>query len=381
MESEARTFELEGTSGKHPPEIDGVLVPFTIELSPIRRLLVIDVADDPTYGTLEPQVLDGPTGEGVLLLAYRHDGYVELYAPPELAVEEGGYDGLGKGVGSFQRVVFEQARFEVTDDGLQLDLAVAAPNGRRFDLHLHEHLSGGRDHFALLAPVGGSFETPTFFPFLWLPEMSFVPARGTEVDVRVEGRARSIARLPLPIGGRRCLMARYAEALVCLVNPDDGQTHTRRPAAGARTPSAPAVDVVDRRDGRGVAVVRVGRGDHTCAALFDPPLPDPRSLATHAQRSGDLLLQADDVTQLRGRYGLRRDGDRVELVVDRFRPWRTRTRRPLLAALFRLPVFRRWPTTYRWEATLDLGGEPELLDSRWIRRPSPATTGSADGQP
>lgn len=146
-------------------------------------------------------------GDVLVLLAYRHDGHVELYVPAGSDVDPSGYEGLGKGLLGIHHMVFEVACFETADEGLHLDLAFAAPNGRRFDLRLHEHLRGPRDRFPVLAPVGGAFDPPTFFPFIWLPGFSFVPTLGTEVDVRVDGKARTVPRLPLPIGGRRCLMA------------------------------------------------------------------------------------------------------------------------------------------------------------------------------
>ncbi len=360
---------------KHPlrvrsaVEAHELLVPITLELSPIRRLLLFDLADDPTYATLEPQIVDDPAGDVLLLLAYRHDGHMELYLPSGRHIDPVGYAGLGKGLlGSYQGE-FEQARFEVTSEGLQLEFAFTASNGRRFDLHLHEHLAGPRDRIATLAPVGGTFETPEFFPFLWLPGLSFVPVRGTEVDVRVDGEARSISRLPLPLGGRRCYMARYdPDVLVCLLNPESAQVAKRVPARVTAQPRVRGVEVVDTEDGLGIRAVRVGRGGHTCAAVLEPPLPDVRSSRGSTQRSGSILLQADDRTQLRGRYALTRTAERVDLVIEGFGPWRARTRRPLLAVLFCLPVFRRWPTTYRGQATLDLTDtEHAPLTSRWSR--------------
>lgn len=350
-------------------EVDGLLLPITLELSPIRNLLIIDLADDPTYRTLEPQVLAEPGGERVVLLAYRHDDHVELYAPPESGVDASGYDGLGEGLLGLHHAPFEQARFEVTADGLQLDLAVTATNGRRFDLHIHEHLSGGRDRFPVLAPVGGTFETPTFFPFLWLPGLSFVPVRGTEVDVRVGGQRRRIPRIPLPIGGRRCLMARYdPDVLVCQLNPDSAGVAPRVPVPADDARSGADVDIVEVEEGIAVAAVRVARGAHTCAARLDPPLPDLASLPVPARRSGELLLQADGATELRARYDLTRGEQQVEMVIDRFGPWRTRSRRPLLALLFRLPLFRAWPTTYRWESTLAFHATSQpVLHARWSR--------------
>ena len=351
---------------------DELLIPISLELSPIRNLLIIDLADDPIYRTLEPQVLEEAGGETVVLLVYRHDDHVELYAPPGSAVDASGYDGLGEGLLGIHHAPFEQARFEVTDHGLQLDLAVTATNGRRFDLHIHEHLPSGRDRFPMLAPVGGTFDTPTFFPFLWLPGLSFVPVRGTEVDVRVGGQSRRVPRLPLPIGGRRCLMARYdPDVLVCQFNPDSVRVAPRVPVGAGHAPDAPAIDIVEVEDGFAIAAVQVARGGHTCAVRLDPPLPELTSLPVPTRRSGAVLLQADGATELQARYELTRAEDRVEIVIEGFGPWRTRLRRSLLALLFRLPLFRRWPTTYRWEATVELDATSQhAVHSRWSRPPA-----------
>jgi hypothetical protein len=348
---------------------DALLVPITLELSPIRRLLVIDVADDPTYRALEPQVLDVPDGSGVVLLAYRHDGYVELYAEPETPIDASGYAGLGKGLLGIHRTALTPGRFEVTDDGLQVDIAFTAPDGRRMDLHMHEHLGGPRDGVPVLAPVGGAFDSPEFFPFIWLPGLSFVPVRGTEVALRVDGEERTVSRLPLPIGGRRCLMARYdPDVMVCQVNPD---SVTDVPSAPVR-PSRPAdgVEVVEVGGDPGIAGVHVSRGGHTCSVVLDPPLPDVARLPSAARREGTVRMQADGATVLQGRYAVARSADRIDLVIDQIGPWRTRVRRPLLAVLFRLPIFRRWPTTYRWQGTVELtdaGAPSPRWRTRWSR--------------
>lgn len=356
-----------------PTEAGELLVPISLSLSPIRRLLIVDIADDPTYRTLEPQILDGPDGDDLVLLAYRHDDHVELYVPSDCDVDASGYDGLGKGLAGIHRTEFDAARFEVTDDGLQLDLSLAAPDGRRFDLRIHEHLAGPRDRFPVLAPVGGTFDAPAFFPFLWLPGMSFVPVRGTEVHVRVDGQARSVPRLPLPIGGRRCLMARYdPDVMVCQLNLDSVHTPTRVSTPLAGGAPDPGIDIVAVDGGHGIAAVRVARGSHTCTAVLDPPLPDLQALPNPTRRSGAILLQADHSTELRGRYEITRDDGLIDLVIEDFGPWRTRLRRPFLALLFHLPIFRRWPTTYRWQATLDVSATPgEHLTSRWTRSSKP----------
>ncbi len=358
-----------------PDEARELLVPITLELGAIRRLLVIDVADDPTYRALEPQVLDGPHGRGLVLLAYLHDGHVELFAEPHVQVDPSGYEGLGKGVLGIHHTDFQAARFEVTDDGLKLDVAFSAPSGRRVDLRMHEHLTGPRDAFPVLAPVGGTFDNPAFFPFIWLPGLSFVPMSNTEVALWVDGEERTIARLPLPIGGRRCLMARYdPDVMACELNPSGITELSRvpvRPAVGGEQQEA--VDVVDVDGHPGIAGVRVEREGRSCHLRLDPPLPDIARLTPSACHEGAVLVRADGSTELEGRYEVRRTGDQIHFVMDELGPWRTRQRRPLLAVLFRLPIFRRWPMTYRWDATLDLA-DPSHPDSRWTSRWSRSTT-------
>jgi hypothetical protein len=343
--------------------------PLVLQLSSLRGLLLIDLADDPIYRTLEPQLIEGADGVGLTLLAWRHDGQVELYAEEHVQVDGSGYDGLQQGLAGIQRTTFEPARFEITDDGLKLDIGLVAPNGRRFDLHLHEHLKGGRDHFPLLAPVGGSFTAPAFFPFLWLPTISFVPVRSSEVTLRVDGQPRAVSRLPVPIAGRRRLMARYdLDAMVCQLNPSWATDPAQTPAGAAGPLHHEQRELVDVDGQPALAGLHVRRGAHTCTVRLDPPLPDPTTVPPSTRLQGAVQLQADGVTELQGRYELERSSERVTLVVDRIGPWRARQRRPLLWMLFRLPIFRRWPTTYRWEASLDLTAFPaSAWTSRWSR--------------
>jgi hypothetical protein len=164
-------------------------------------------------------------------------------------------------------------------------------------------------------------------------------------------------------------MARYdLDAMVCQLNPTWVTDPSPKPATGPGASSPDGRDVVDVDGGPALAGVGVRRGAHRCAVRLDPPLPEPLSVPPSTRVQGAVRLQADGATELQGRYVLERDADRVTLVIDRIGPWRTRLRRPLLASLFRLPIFRRWPTTYRWDATLDLTASPEpVWTTRWSR--------------
>jgi hypothetical protein len=64
---------------------------------------------------------------------------------------------------------------------------------------------------------------------------------------------------------------------------------------------------------------------------------------------------------------LKRRQDHIDLVLDVTRGWTPRGCRPHGGCHPGRPVFRTWPTTYRWSATIALGDQP-MLRSRWQRK-------------
>lgn len=356
------------SSARSDATTQGLLVPFALERAPIRRLLVIDITDDPLLRAVEPQWLeldDGTTT--VVVIAYRRDGYVELYAQNDVQVDPSGYR-LNRALLGPYSTTFEDATFDVTTAGLQLDVVFTAADGRKIELRIHERLPDGRDHFPALAPVGGSFNTPEFFPLFWLPAMSFVPVHGTDATVRIQGHPRTIRRLPTPFGGQRCLLARYdPDVAIWQVNPSWINRSARVFCTGAETQvlGNTEIDVADVDGAVAIETIRVRDGVHTSSIAFAPGLPDLACLPDSKLLRGTAAFSAGGAVQLHANYAIRRTGDSVELSLDNISPWRSPARRPLLAVLFRLPLFRRWPTTYTWHATLDLADA--RLTSTWSR--------------
>ena len=90
----------------------------------------------------------------------------------------------------------------------------------------------------------------------------------------------------------------------------------------------------------------------TVRLAFDPPLPDLTALPDGARRDGSWSVSAD------GWWSVERDCDQVQAGLDVTEHWRPR-RLPLVMRVVTtvVPVFRRWPTTYRWRAVLGPGGQ------------------------
>ncbi len=64
---------------------------FSLDIVPMQKLFLINFEQDPDeiYHALEPQWFDGPDyGRGLRVVAWRKDGYVDVYQQPDLPKDE-----------------------------------------------------------------------------------------------------------------------------------------------------------------------------------------------------------------------------------------------------------------------------------------------------
>jgi hypothetical protein len=119
----------------------------------------------------------------------------------------------------------------------------------------------------------------------------------------------------------------------------------------------------------GIAALRSRNGGHRARLELAPALPDLVRLRPSMTLEGTWQVGIDnDPAVVGGIWTVERRQDRAELVLDVVQGWRAVGLPALMAAVTRLAsVFRSWPTTYRWSATVSLGDRP-TLSSRWERK-------------
>jgi hypothetical protein len=121
----------------------------------------------------------------------------------------------------------------------------------------------------------------------------------------------------------------------------------------------------------GIQSLQAQTAGHCAGLVLEPAFPDVARLRPGARATGAWRLDIDDTrTVVGGTWTVERRQDHVDVVLDVTRGWTPRGLPPLMAAVTRVaPVFRNWPKTYRWSATITLD-DPPLLSSRWERRSS-----------
>jgi len=336
--------------------------PLSLTVDPLAAMLNCELADHPVYDGLELQWFDDDVhGTGMLaFLSRREDRRVDYYPAPGLRLDPSHYS-IGGGTGAWTETEFDVARLRVTDDGVDAEVRFTDIDGRPIEIRVDDRDGGRRRRAGLLAPVGSGIDHPTALMLVWMPGFDLVRATGAPPVIRVDGQDAAIGRLPGARLHRRHLIKYAAPVIAVDVNPDrDGPL-----GAPGEGEAGPGVELSP--DGSRIAGVTAETGGHQARLTLDPPMPDVAALPDGALVDGAWRVAVDGTRITGGRWRALREGDRVELAMEVTQRWRP-GRLPWLMRMVTtvVPVFRRWPTTYRWRATVSLTPTPSIT-SRWER--------------
>lgn len=341
------------------------ILPFEVRIDLVDRMLNFEIADDPCYSGLEIQVFDDDVhGQGTLVfLSRRDDGRIDVYRQPGLAVDPSGY-GIGGGLGVWAETEISPDQLIIDDLGVRAHVRLTDVAGRVIEVRVDDRGPRRRRSASMLAPMGAGIEHPTSLPLVWMRRFDLLRWSDEPPVIRIDGRRVSPGRLPAGWLHRRHLIKYAADLCVVSVNPAyDG-------APGPADPATPKRLQMARSDGAGgTAAVTAAEGTHVACLRLTPPLPDLTALGPAASAHGAWDLDIDgNRTVTGGTWHVRRRQGDVLALLDVTRPWRPKRLPPLMWLVTKvMPLFRTWPTTYRWTATIALDGTSAMC-SRWERR-------------
>lgn len=341
------------------------MLPLEVRIDLVDRMLNFEIADDRFYSGLEIQVFDDEVhGQGMLVfLSRRDDGRIDVYRQPGLAVDPSGY-GIGGGLGVWAETEISPDLLSIDDFGVRADVRLTDAAGRVIEVRVDDRGPRSRRAASMLAPMGAGIEHPTSLPLVWMRRFDLLRWSGEPPVLRIDGRRVTPGRLPAAWLHRRHLIKYAADLCVVSVNPAyDG-------ALGPAGPATPRRLQMTRGDGAGgTAAVTAAQGTHVACLRLTPPLPDLTALGPAASAHGAWSLDIDgDRTVAGGTWRVRRRPSDVLVLLDVTRPWRPKRLPPLMRLVTMvMPLFRTWPTTYRWTATIALDGTPAMC-SRWERK-------------
>ncbi|MEN1760366.1 hypothetical protein [Anoxynatronum sibiricum] len=360
--------------------------PFTLNISPMKRLFLINFEKDPdeTYIGFEPQWFeDASYGTGLRIIAWRKDGYVDVYQQPGLTVEEK-LDVAAKGLADTHIHPMENARFNITPRGVDVAFAFEDKNGRPVKVEVVEKSQKPTNPFALLAPVGSSSTKPSYLPVYFMYGFDFVRRADTQVTISINGRSHKADPFPFPMNGSRVYFMRYSadtflvdwcpaqskmlELLEApVVNPVGSEDNHYTGPNGTQYQLA---EMAEEKELPAFAAIRAIHNQHTFEARFQPAFPEITHLPNKASLKGRFTFGAEaSAGVVSGEYQVNRSGDQVEVTLHPKDGWEPQPTTLFLKFFFTaIKVFRQWPKTYQWKAKITLQQDaPPYMESKWER--------------
>jgi hypothetical protein len=350
--------------------------PFTLNINPMERLFLINFEKDPDeiYMGFEPQWFDDASyGTGLRIIAWRKDGYVDVYQQPGVTVEEK-IDVAAKGLADTIVSPMESARFNVTPQGVDAAFAFKDKTGRKVEVEVVEKSRKPTNPFALLAPVGSSSANPSSLPVYFMFQFDFVRRANTDVSIRINGRSHKADTFPFPLNGSRVYFMRYS-ADTFLVDWCPAQSNTLAPLKGGEGnklagDNGTIHELTEEEGTPAFARISTSRNHHTFTARFQPPFPEITHIPDQASLSGQFSLAAEESAgEVKGTYQVSRNGEEVEVTLHPGGGWDPRPTTLFLKFFFTaIKLFRQWPKTYQWTAKIKLyEGAAPFMESRWER--------------
>jgi hypothetical protein len=348
--------------------------PFSLKISPMERLFLINFEKDPdeVYIGFEPQWFnDASYGTGLRIIAWRKDGYIDVYQQPGLT-KENRIDVAAKGLADTIVCPMTNARFNVTKRGVDVAFAFEDKNGRKVEVEIVEKSNKATNPFSLLAPVGSSSANPSSLPVYFMFDFYFVRQKNTEVKISIDNKNHKADTFPFPLNGYRVYFMRYsADTFLVDWCPEHSQALEPLRVEGEKI-YGPKDTLYELSDHNSPAFVRISssRKGHSFVADFHPPFPEITNIADNTSLNGEFILGSDESTGVvRGTYEVKRSGEEVEVSLNPSGGWVPCPNTLFLKFLFKVAkIFRHWPKTYLWTAKIKLSEDSQpTMESRWTR--------------
>jgi hypothetical protein len=350
--------------------------PVHLHIDPMEGLLLVNFENDPDeiYIGFEPQLFDDPIhGRGLIVIAWRVDGRVDVYHQPGLNLDRETYDIAGGGLNEMLERPLRDAYYRVNEAGVEAAFAFEDTAGRPVEVTIHEKNRRRRRPFGLLAPMGNAATDPSALPLVYLHDFYFVRRAGTTLTIKVDGQERRPDTLPLPIDGARMTFIRYSpDPLIATLNPahDGPLTPLSRVSSNEAQLGDLYFELVDNHGRPEIAAMRRAYKEREVSIAFTPPLPHLLSLADGAATHGRFTISADPtVGVVAGTYQMTRQGDEVRMEMVPSLGWQpNESKRAVRFIYWVASDFTNWPKTYRWTAVIDLSrSQPVTMQSGWQR--------------
>lgn len=341
------------------------VLPIKLALDPMKHLIVISLKGDSEYEMLEPQLFDDKiNGKGIRVLRYRKDKKVDVYWEPGVRVDPTTLS-LGDGIGDFEETKFSRSYFEITNEKVILDVNFVDKQNRNVKICLNEK-STSKKRMSFLAPVGNDIKNPKQFFLAYMLDFDFLIKNETLFDISIGEHKLVPSKFPLLRNFKQVYFSRYSgRPAISVLNP----LQKNLIIIGinpSNTIEAEGMKIEFDYNGN-VSRLFIEENQVIYEIIFYSSFPNLLELNDSETIKGEWIFKIADSSITGGLYSLTRSDNLVQFQLDVLKHWNP-IDLPLSFRVFtRLnSFFRRWPSTYTWDSTVDIYNMS--ISGRWRRK-------------
>ncbi|WP_194778049.1 hypothetical protein [Pararhodonellum marinum] len=348
-----------------------------MEIDPMEMLLLITFEKDPDsiYVGLEPQVFnDEINGMGHLVIGWRKDKKIDVYHEHALNLDEAKYSIAGAGLNKMVPVHMDKAYNQVNDCGVQVHYKFKDILGRDIEIAIWEKHPKKRETFGLLAPMGDAATHPTSLPMVFLHDFYFVRKNQTDILVSIGNQLRKVDPFPIPMDFQKMTFVRYSpKPLIATLNPSyqgEWQTLNIKPGQLTFEKGNHIYEIEWNKQSASIKSMCVKNNIHLLTMQFTPSFPSLNTFPPNTSYKGKFVISGhDSIGLISGEYYIQSEKEVVALKVIPSKGWKPKTTKLSTWFLFSIvKVFKKWPTTYQWNAKLYKNMEGLWhMQSKWVR--------------
>ncbi len=354
-----------------------IIFPFSIDIDPMEKLLLVNFEKDPdsVYVGFEPQVFnDDVNGVGHLIIGWRTDKKVDVYHQKSLNLDPSKYRIAGSGLNEMIPIDMDKAFYEVGDFGVKAHYKFKDVSGRAVEIAVTESNSKTRKPFGLLAPMGDAATNPTSLPLILLHDFYFVRKKHTEINVSIDNRSHKVDDLPMRMDWQKMTFARYSpKPLIATLNPAysgvlEGFNVEIGQESFEKGDYTYEIEWINQQ--AHIKSMSIKNNIHLLTLNFSPSLPCLNTIPENAQMKGAFRISGhESVGSISGDYAIGSGKESVDIRMVPTKGWAPKTTKFSTWFLFSVAkVFKKWPTTYQWDAELQKSPDGSWhMQSKWIR--------------
>ncbi len=342
-----------------------VLFPFRIGVEPMKRLLIASFDNHDEYEAIEPQLFDDAiNGTGIRVLVYRRDKLVDVYYQKGVRINWDTFS-IGSGIDTRLETIIEPSVFQISDGGVNLHVVFTDKHKRVVELKICEKTTS-KKRLTFLAPVGNDITQPKQLFLAFMKEFDFVARANTLFYAKVGDIELKPSGFPISRNGKRVFFARYSnKPIVGTLNPVTASPLIV-PYRGEFSLFTDGMNITFGPNGV-TSISMVYEGVDICVD-FEKGVPNLFELKEKILYSDNWTYRIDNQVVTGGEFRLRRTMSLVKMQLDINKEWVPKG----LPFSFRLftyfaSFFRKWPTTYYWEGSIDLT-LANRMQSSWKRK-------------